>query len=129
MALFFITQGKIQFFVDALDRAVSASGLGETEVFINRFPIDIQLQPGPNFTDRGNYTGIYNISGLQFDISFRVQCSENFYGPNCTTFCAPLQGVYTCGSEGRVVCILNNRDPATNCSTMISSKHNNNNNY
>ena len=88
-------------------------------MFINHFSIDLQLQPGPNFTDRVNYTGVYNISDLQFEISFRVQCSENYYGPNCTTFCVARQSEYTCDSEGRFVCVQNNRDPTTNCSSCL----------
>ena len=103
------TQGQIQFFIDALDKAVK--GLQEIEVIINRFPIDLELELGANFTERTTYTGIYNISGLGFDMSFRVQCSENYYGPDCTTFCEPMEGVYTYDNEGRAICI---QDPATN---------------
>ena len=80
----------------------------EMEAVINRFPIDLELELGASFTERATYTGIYNISGLGFDVSFRVQCSENYYG---TTFCEPVEGVYTCDSEGRVLCIQDNRDP------------------
>ena len=75
--------------------------MNETKVIINHFPIDLELNPGPNFTERTTYTGIYNISDLGFDMSFRVQCLENYYGPNCTTFCKPEEGKYTCDSEGR----------------------------
>ena len=50
-------------------------------------------------------------------MSFRVQCVENFFGPNCITFCEPLEGVFTCDSAGRVVCLHDNRYPSTNCST------------
>ena len=113
------TQGGIQFFIDALDRDVTTSGLVETEVIINRFAINLELTLGPTFTDRVNYTGIYNISGLGFDMSFRVQCTENYYGPNCTTFCEPMEGVYTCDSEGRIVCPHDGQDLATNCSACL----------
>ena len=89
------------------------------EAIINRFPIDLELELGVGFTERTTYTGIYNISGLGFDMSFRVQCSENYYGPNCTTFCEPVEGVYTCDSEGRVVCIQDNRDPTTSCNECL----------
>ena len=65
------------------------------EAIINRFPIDLELELGANITERTTYIGIYNISGLGFDMSFRVQCSENYYGPNCTTLCEPVEGVYT----------------------------------
>ena len=114
-------QGRIQFFIDALDRAVDmgTSGLDEMEVIINRFPIDLELSPGPSFTERRTYTGIYNISGLGFDISFRVLCSENYYGPDCDTFCEPVEGVYTCDSEGIIVCVQHNRDPTTSCATCV----------
>ena len=109
-------QGRVQFFIDALDSDVRS---GEIELFINRFPIDLELELGAAFTERTTYTGIYNISGLGFDMSFRVQCSENYYGPNCTTFCEPLKDVYNCNSEGRPTCILANRDPTTNCTTCL----------
>ena len=114
-------QGRTQFLIDALDRAVprSTSGLDETEAIINRFPINLELDSGTSFTDRTTYTGIYNISGLGFDMSFRVQCSENYYGQNCTS-CNPVKGVYTCSTEEGVVCIHDNRDPATNCTTCLS---------
>ena len=114
------TQGGIQFFIDALDRDVQTSGLVETEVFINHFAINLELEPGPTFTDRVNYTGIYNISDVEFDISFRVQCTENYFGPNCTKKCVSEPGEYTCDSEGEIVCIADNRDPATNCSSCLS---------
>ena len=52
-------------------------------------------------------------------MSFRVHCSENYYGPNCTTLCESVEGVYTCDSEGRVVCVQDNRDPATNCTHCL----------
>ena len=105
-------QGRIQFFIDALDRNAQS---GEMIVFINRFPIDLELELGADFTERTTYTGIYNISGLGFDMSFRVQCSENYYGPNCNTFCEPMEGVYTCDSEGILICLQGNQSFCTQC--------------
>ena len=112
----FPTQGRIQLFIDALDNDARS---GETEVLINRFPIDLELELGAAFTERTTYTGIYNISGLGFDMSFRVQCSENYYGPNCTTFCEPMEGVYNCSRGGSILCLQEHRNPATNCSTCL----------
>ena len=90
------------------------------EVIINRFPIDIELELGTDFTDKTTYTGTYNIPGLGFDMSFGVQCSENYYGPNCTTFCEPIERVYRCDSEGRGICLMqSNRDLITNCTTCL----------
>ena len=31
---------------------------------------------------RTTYTGIHNMPGAGFDMSFRMQCSENYYGPS-----------------------------------------------
>ena len=56
-------------------------------------------------------------------MSFRVQCSENFYGPNCATFCKPQADVYTCDSEGRAVCTHNGRDIATNCTDCLPERN------
>ena len=109
-------QGRIQFYIEALDRVVS---LSEVKAIINTFPINLELQPGPDFTTRVSYTGTYNIPGLRFDMSFRVQCSENYYGPNCSSFCEPLEDVYTCDSRGRTVCVQGGGDPATNCMTCF----------
>ena len=52
-------------------------------------------------------------------MSFRVQCSENYYGPNCITFCEPMVGMYTCSNEGSIVCVHANHDPATICTTCL----------
>ena len=113
----------MQFFIDALGKAVamSISGLSETETIINRFPIDLKLNLGANYNERTTYTGIYNIPDLGFDMSFRVHCSENYYGPNCTKFCesSPMESVYTCDSEGSIICVHNGQDIATNCTTRL----------
>ena len=108
----------MQFFIDALDRA-SPGRSGEIEVLIDRFSIDLELELGAAFTARVNYTGIYNISDVEFDLSFRVQCSENYYGPDCTAFCIPLADVYECNDQGQFVCLKENREPSTNCTTCL----------
>ena len=102
-----------------MDRVVAQRASIETEAIINRFPIDLELELGANSTERTTYTGVYNISGLGFDMSFRVQCSENYYGPNCATFCEPVEGVHACDSKGRIVCIQDGQDLATNCTACL----------
>ena len=82
-------------------------------------PIDLELELGTAFTERTTYTGIYNISGLGFDMSFRVQCSENYYGPSCTTFCRPMEGLYICNSDGKIACIHSGQNLATNCTRCL----------
>ena len=109
-------QGRVQFFIDALDSNVWSD---EIEILINRFPINLELEFGVAFTERIMYTDIYNIPGLGFDMSFRVQCSENCYSSNCTTFCEPIEDLYTCNSEGRIACIHNGQNSATNCTRCL----------
>ena len=84
---------------------------------LDRFLIDLQLNVSSVFTERTTYYGIHNIS--QFDLSFRLQCSElNYYGPQCDRFCSGVEGQFTCDSEGNMVCDKN-RDPATNCTGCL----------
>ena len=55
-------------------------------------------------------------------MSFRVKCSENYYGPNCNTFCEPMEGVYTCDNEGRITCFHSGQDLATNCTQCVTGR-------
>ena len=52
-------------------------------------------------------------------MSFRVPCSGNYYDPNCSSFCEPLEDMYTCDSRGRTVCVQGGGDPATNYMTCF----------
>ena len=102
-----IHTGKdIQFYIKALDR-VESHGPEDLTYPINHFLIDLELELGAAFTERTTYTGIYNISGLGFDMSFRVQCSENYCGPNCTICLAPGYDPSTNSTE--CICLLNNQ--------------------
>ena len=92
---------------------MATSGINETLAIINRYPVDLELTLGANFTERTTYTGIYNISGLGFDMSFRVQCAANCCGSSCS--CKPLEGIYTCDDKGNTICVHDNRNPATDC--------------
>ena len=60
----------------------SISGLDETDTLIDRFPIDLELKPGPDFTLRERFSGVYNI--MTIDVSFRVECSKNYLGSHCS---------------------------------------------
>ena len=58
----------------------------------------------------------------RLNISYRVQCTDDFYGPNCATFCVERDdemGHYTCDSEGNIVCREGYQDPSTNCIECI----------
>ena len=101
----------MQFLIDALDRAVDneTSGLEETEALIDRFPIDFTLDPGPTFTERTTYTGIYNLS-TTIDVSFRIECSENYTGLDC------------CLKEDDSYCIENGTTSGDICTQCTSGR-------
>ena len=84
---------------------------------LDRFPIDLRLGIGPNFTERTTYHGIHNLA--QFDLSFRVQCSENYYGSQCDRFCSETEGQSMCDDKGNVVCVNSNHNPETSCLTCL----------
>ena len=80
---------------------------------IDRFLIDITLGVPYAQRKRQTYTGIYNISS--FDLSFSVRCSENFYGPDCNTFCIQVPNLYSCDDFGIKICNDQLCHPTTNC--------------
>lgn len=105
----------MQLFIDAIGVINN-----ETEVIINRFPINLDLELGENTAELETYTGAYNISRQGFDLSFRVQCSKYYYGKNCARVCEPMEGIYNCDSDGRVVCIQDGQDPNKSCMHTIT---------
>ena len=117
-------QGRIIEVFDAVDAG------DEIELVIDGFSIGLgrlQLR-AVSFTDRTTTTYtklLFDTPSVTFDLSFRVQCSENCYGLNCTTFCEPEEGVYTCDNmKGGLSICVGSRNPATNCTTChISSLH------
>ena len=121
-------QGRIQFFIDAIDTVRQS---GETEVLINRFLVNLGLELGAAFTERTTYTGIFNISGLGFIMSFRVQCSENYTSPNCATCLVPGYDPHANCTQcltGRdanancTTCLLPGYDPHTNCTECLTGR-------
>ena len=91
---------------------------------IDIFFIDVVMSNtnSPSFSDRMTFTGIYNNGN--FEMSFRLSCTENYYGQDCTTFCIERDsdlGHYTCGSDGRFVCREGYEEPSTNCTRCVST--------
>ena len=84
--------------------------------WVDVFVIDRSVEVGENFSTPTNHSGVFNFG--YFVLSFRVTCTENFYGSDCTTFCMERDddlGHYTCDSEGNIVCRERFQDPSTNC--------------
>ena len=122
--LVLIMQGRAHFYIVVYG---FLAGLGARVV--DRFPIDLELSISSGPTARTTYSGIHNVS--QFDLSFRIDCSENYHGPQCDAFCMEVPGQFTCDSDGHIVCTNSNltsvsnctqsgRDPQNNCEEGIS---------
>ena len=68
---------------------------------------------------RETFSGDLNIATL--DLSYRVSCTSDYYGPNCERYCVgrnDATGHFTCDPiTGEPVCLTGFTDPATNCVT------------
>ena len=112
-------QGMIEllFTVYDLDGSVTVdtqSDLVDT-ILITPMISAVPSQDDP-FTEAMTFSG--NFSEL--DLSFRLTCGEDFYGPDCTVFCVDTNdtssGHYTCDrSTGEKVCLEGYRNSDTNC--------------
>ncbi len=67
------------------------------------------LQLGADFTEEMTFTGFHNISHMT--MSFRVECSPGFCGPDCTTTSQNNSLVATCQADGTITCTDNRIDP------------------
>ena len=77
----------IQFFTIVRDDD-GDPGPGVSDQLVDNFTIDLNttfLIPGAVFTERTVHNGSFGFG--QFELSFRVSCAANFFGPNCATDC------------------------------------------
>ncbi|XP_064403225.1 uncharacterized protein LOC135348804 isoform X1 [Halichondria panicea] len=121
--------GQIQFFIEAID-----TGLPNV---IDSLLINLDnLQLGADFTEEMTFTGFHNISHMT--MSFRVECSPGFCGPDCTTTPQKNPQVATCQADGTLTCTDNRLDPSplvacsdclynlditTGCSTCVQTNY------
>ena len=84
----------------------NADGLSlDLAKLVDRFIINQNITVGENFSTSTNHSGEFNFG--HFVLSFRVTCTENFFGSDCATFCVERDnelGHFTCDSEGNIVC-------------------------
>ena len=76
----------------------------------------IMLTPNSSFTSRSAYSG--TNGNIMIELSFRLQCTSNFYGSDCATYCVPRddsEGYYNCGPNGERICLSGWGDPSRNC--------------
>ncbi len=65
------------------------------------------------------FTGFHNISHMT--MSFRVECSPGFCGPDCTTTLQNNPRVVTCQSDGTLT-FNDNIDPITKCTSCLPNR-------
>ena len=97
----YLFQG-IQFFTSVRDDD-GQTGPGGLDQVVDEFSINLTtsfLIPGANFTTATFYSGLFGFGTLQ--LSFRVSCAANFFGPNCATDC-----VHQCDLNGECVDEIN----------------------
>ena len=123
---YFFSQGRIQLFIDAIDHDVRQLGQGDT---IIAYGINLELQLGEGFTQRATYVSQVwiQVRSINIDLSFKVRCSENYYGPSCGKVCRPVEGVSTCDQDGNVtslneiICTLHNFCGSVHVSLHVSA--------
>ena len=49
---------------------------------------------------------------MEVELSFRVSCANNSYGPSCETLCVPINKVLECERDGTPVCAENYYGPS-----------------
>ena len=90
---------------------------------VDIFFIDTYLTSGIDFSTPITYMGVNGFGQIQ--LSFRLNCTENYYGPDCATFCMERDddlGHYTCGSDGSFVCLQGYQDPSSLCTGCIPAE-------
>ena len=96
-------------------RAIDVDGDGgpSEEDYVDTIFLDFNdgvLLPGDDFTTQITY-GSKN-GYFETELSFRVFCAENYYGPRCTTMCdANIPGNFVCNATGALVCATNYYGP------------------
>ena len=104
-------QGSVKLYIKVEDYDPLNSNDHVDDVYIT-----ISLMPNSTFTPRQHYVGIYGSSRIE--LSFRLQCSSNLYGNNCTTYCVARddsEGHYSCGPNGEKLCLNGWSEPSSNC--------------
>ena len=81
--------------------------------------IPTEVQPmDSEFTAAQPFGGVFGNS--EITLSFRVQCTNDTYGPNCTKYCISTDnenGHYLCSASGDKICLSNWTNSTGNCLT------------
>ena len=106
-------QGDVTLYIKVEDYDFFSSDDHVDDVYV-----PISLVPSSSFSSTTRYNGVNGNSRIE--LNFRVQCTSNYYGSNCATYCLRRDdsgGHYTCGSNGEKICLSGWSDPSTDCTT------------
>ena len=80
--------------------------VGNADDHVDDIYVDVSLSVSSSFTTQTDFYGDHGNSRIR--LSFRVQCSANYYGSDCATYCVNTDdstGHYTCGTGGTKNCL------------------------
>ena len=90
------------------------------DIFISQI-----LEPSTGFTTAADYVGVNNR--VTVNMRFRVDCSTNYFGNDCNTFCVAMNndvnGHYICNSDGSIQCLAGFEQPENNCTDSEPTIH------
>lgn len=107
-------QEAFQLYINARDQ----DDRGEEDDDIDDIYINMELTADSRFPFREVYIG--ERGSVAVDLSIRVQCLEDYYGPACFTFCLPQDndqnGHFVCNAEdGMITCLDGFQNPENHC--------------
>ncbi|XP_064402069.1 uncharacterized protein LOC135347887 [Halichondria panicea] len=111
--------GTIQLIIQSYDRDTGNDDYIDIE-FINLIDLDVEAA---TFTQSKLYIGTFQLS--TYELSFRVNCAQNYYCSDCNTFCISRNdsfGHYYCKQDGSIECFQGYMDPSTNCTQCKTSE-------
>ena len=121
--IYFLSKGSCQVAIRSLDDDYPLSDDDLIDIVV----FNINITPSNEWVSMENRHGFYNRATVSAE--FRVDCSVNYYGTDCSTYCVPTdnsQGHYICNSNGGKVCLSGwtNISGGQNCLTrMLTIPH------
>ena len=89
---------------------------------IEYFVLDFILSVGDTI-EYHTINGTFFGSDVTFTVSLSLRCAANFYGPDCSIYCSPVnsseKGHHTCLRDGRKQCLPGYQEPTTNCTACV----------
>ena len=125
LVFFFILQGAVELLVHVDDELTGSEHSPLVlEVLVS---VNISHNPADMIVSSTSKTVYTNAQGTgQFiQMSFELECSEDYYGSDCGAYCAPRDdnfGHFSCDRNGNIVCLSGFSNTATNCTECILSE-------